>query len=240
MAVPAFAPVPASSAAAGASSVPAGAVSSTPAAAHASDQTLAGWTPPTRSDLSQQCRQLRRATAAVVRDRGVLRATPRAITAAARLPRGSFAACYPDRTALLAAVMGRHLDALTCWVLAAREAAAAEDAAARLEAMIGAYLASALAERDAHRMLLRCADEPARPERDAVRRRGRGLAEMFGAVLEEAVPSADPAQVTLVARSLCSAMSGSVLWFDPDGALDLRAFARMLAAMALEGVTPTP
>ena len=70
--------------------------------------------------------------------------------------------------------------------------------------------------------------------------RGRGLAEMFGAVLAEAVPSADPAQVALVARSLCSAMSGAVLWFDPDGVLDLRAFARMLAAMALEGITPTP
>ncbi|MBN8926410.1 MAG: hypothetical protein BGO51_23875 [Rhodospirillales bacterium 69-11] len=192
------------------------------------------------ADLSLHCRQLRRAAAAVVRDRGMLRATPRAITAAARLPRSSFESCYPNRAALLAAVMRRHLDALTCWVLAAREAAATEEAAARLEAMIGAYLASALAERDAHRMLLRCADEPARADRDAVRRRGRGLAEMFGAVLAEAVPSADPAQVALVARSLCSAMSGAVLWFDPDGVLDLRAFARMLAAMALEGITPTP
>lgn len=190
--------------------------------------------------VSLQSRKLRRAAAMVVRDRGVLRATPRAIAAAAGLPGSSFGACYADRAALLAAVMHRHLDALTCWVLAAREAAAAEPPCARLEAMIGAYLAAALAERDAHRLLLRCADEPDAPGRQILERRGRGLVEMFAELLQEAVPMAAEAAVTLVALSLCSAMSGAALWFDPDGPLDLRSYARLLTAMALEGVTPTP
>ena len=99
-------------------------------------------------------RQIRRAAARLIGERGVLRATPRAILRAAGLPGIALSQCYPTREVLLADIMSHHLDGLTCWVIAARDAAIQEGSAAQMEAMIGAFLASALAERNEHRLLL--------------------------------------------------------------------------------------
>jgi AcrR family transcriptional regulator len=180
-------------------------------------------------------RQLRRAAARLIRERGVIKATPRAIVRAARLSGVVLSDCYPTREALMADIMLHHLDGLTCWVLAARDAAAQDDAASQLEAMIGAYLASALAERDEHRLLLRAADVLARKERDKVRLRCDGLLALFAETLAETVKDAAPAALKLAAMTLVSALSCAVLWFDPDGTVAVSGYARMLVDMAVEG-----
>jgi AcrR family transcriptional regulator len=181
-------------------------------------------------------RQLRRATARLIAERGVLKASPRAIIRAARLPGLVLTDCYPNRQALLADIMLHHLDGLTCWVLAARDAAGKEGAAAQLEAMIGAYLASSLAERNEHRLLLRAADVLEEREQEQVRLRCNGLAALFADTLKQTVPDASDAALTLASLTLVSALSCAVLWFDPDGRIAIAGYAQMLAGMTMEGV----
>lgn len=188
-------------------------------------------------------RQLRRATARLIAERGVLKATPRAIIRAARLPGLVLSDCYPTRQALLADIMLHHLDGLTCWILAARDAAHREGAAAKLEAMIGAYLASALAERNEHRLLLTAADILGEKEHEHVRLRCAGLAALFQEMLQATVPDATEAALKLSALTLTGALSCAVLWFDPDGEVAIGGYAQMLLGMAVEGIResgPTP
>lgn len=180
-------------------------------------------------------RQLRRAAARLIAEQGVLKATPRAITRTARVPAETFAACYATREALFADIMLHHLDGLTCWVIAARDASAQEGAAAQVEAMIGAFLASALAERHEHRLLLRAADLLAVKEREMVRLRCKGLAALFAEVLAEATPRASGSAVKLASLSLVGALSCAVLWFDPDGSTALGGYARVLSGMVFGG-----
>jgi AcrR family transcriptional regulator len=181
-------------------------------------------------------RQLRRATARLIAERGILKATPRAIIRAARLPGLVLSDCYPTRRALMADIMLHHLEGLTCWVLAARDAAHREGAAAKLEAMIGAYLASALAERNEHRLLLTAADILDEREHEQVRLRCAGLTALFQEVLQETVPDTTEAALRLSALTLTSALSCAVLWFDPDGEIAVGGYAQILLGMAVEGI----
>lgn len=180
-------------------------------------------------------RQIRRAAARLIGERGVLRATPRAILRAAGLPGIALSQCYPTREVLLADIMSHHLDGLTCWVIAARDAAIEEGSAAQMEAMIGAFLASALAERNEHRLLLRAADLLSLADQEQVRLRCNGLAALFGDALAETVPNASAPAVKLASMTLLSALSCAVLWFDPDGRVGVNGYARMLVGMAVEG-----
>ncbi|MDR3537759.1 MAG: TetR family transcriptional regulator [Acetobacteraceae bacterium] len=180
-------------------------------------------------------RQIRRAAARLIGERGVLRATPRAIVRAAGLPGITLSECYPTREALLADIMSRHLDGLTCWVIAARDAAGQEGAAVQMEAMIGAFLASALAERNEHRLLLQATDLLTPRAQAHVRLRCNGLAALFGEALAETVPQASGPAVKLASLTLMSALSCAVLWFDPDGSVAVSGYARMLVGMAVEG-----
>jgi AcrR family transcriptional regulator len=180
-------------------------------------------------------RQLRRAAARLIGERGLLKATPRAIVQAARLPELALTECYASREALIADIVLRHLDALTCWILAARDAATVEGPAAQLDAMVGAYLASSLAERDEHRMLLRLADVLPPREKEQVRLRCRGLVALFAETLDETVAEATEATARVAALTLLGGLSCAVLWFDPDGSVGFAAYARMALAMALQG-----
>ncbi len=180
-------------------------------------------------------RQIRRAAARLIGERGVLRATPRAILRAAGLPGIALSDCYPTREALLADIMSHHLDGLTCWVIAGRDAAGQEPPAAQMEAMIGAFLASALAERNEHRLLLQATDLLTPPAQEQVRLRCSGLAALFGDALYLTVPNASGPAIRLASLTLMSALSCAVLWFDPDGAVAVSGYARMLVGMAVEG-----
>jgi AcrR family transcriptional regulator len=186
-------------------------------------------------DWLRMRRLIRHAAARLAAERGVLRTTPRAITRAARLPSDAFAACYESREALLSDIVLHHLDGLTSWVIAARDAAATETSGDRFEAMIGAFLASSLAERNEHRLLLRSADLLPDAERRSVHLRCNGLAALFGDALTEAAPRSSRIAVRLASLSLMGALSCAVLWFDPDGNVPIRGYAHMLAAMAVQG-----
>ncbi len=132
--------------------------------------------------------------------------------------------------------MVQHIHDLTLRVCTAYDRTEAATAEQRLEAMIGAFLGLALAERNEHRLILRSGDVLDERGQAAVRGRYRVLADVYAEVLAAAVPGVAPVVATVAAMSLAAAMSCAALWFRDDGAVGVAAYARMLAGMAVAGM----
>src|SRR4051812_25992374 len=104
----------------------------------------------TQSEAELRRQYIRAAAAQMIAERGILRVTIRDVARAMRLNGESLCQFYSKREELLADIMVAHLDVLMRRVCDAYDHTAAETAVRRLQAIIGAFLAAALEQRQEH------------------------------------------------------------------------------------------
>jgi AcrR family transcriptional regulator len=200
-----------------------------------------GRVPPIRAQKSEaelRRQSIRQTAARMIADKGILRVTMRDFTRAMHLTGESLCHYYSKREELLADIMASHLDTLMRRVCDAYDRTAADKAEQRLEAMIDAFLLSALEDRYEHRLMLRSGDVLDEKGQVSVCGRYRSLAELFAEVLAVSVPNAAPGAAKVAAMSVLATMSCAALWFRDDGAVGVAAYARMLTETAVAMAKP--
>jgi len=192
-----------------------------------------------KSEAELKRRAVRQSALRSITRHGMLRATVRGLSGTAHRSGRSLNEHCSEHEALIAEIMVAHLDTLMRRVCDAYDQTATQKPVKRLEAITGAFLASALDERNEHRLIVRSGDVLDETGQVSVIGRYRSLATLFAEVIEASAPNVTPASGKLAAMSLLTTLSGAALWFRDDGAIEAAAFAQMLAETAMTMARPS-
>ena len=190
-----------------------------------------------RPETEDKRRNIRRAAAALFVERGLLEVSMSMLAKRSRIVPSSMTYFYNGRQELLADIVTEHLYALNQAVCDAFDATATAAPRARLEAMLRAFLDTALAEQDAHILSIHALCGLTERDRESVRLRWRILFETIAEPLAAFAPGAeaDPRPGAMVAMAVASSVANVMLWFDDAEDMDRAEHASRLAGMMVAG-----
>jgi AcrR family transcriptional regulator len=193
------------------------------------------YTPRPETELKR--RQIRRTGAMLFAEQGVLEVSMSKIARRTRVNPNAMSYFYGTRQELLADIVAEHAYALNEAVCAAYDATSATDPRARLEAMLRAFLDTALADRHAHILSIHALCVLTERDREAVRLRWRILFETLADPLSALAPplADEPRQGAMLAMAVVASVANVMLWFDEAEELDRGEHAARHAAMLVAG-----